>query len=192
MSLPTEEEIKQYLRISTDVEDFLIFALNQTARAQVTQYLKVPLESENRTFEGRYPRRGLRREPFEQLTIPVQPCDNSATITDVDGDEVDDSTYTIDVRNGFVNLVQFESFAKPPYTIDVSVGWTFDPNYDERVDGILRQAVLDLASDLWSRRNPGAIYEQSGGQVSITYTEATLPMRTQALLESLRPRGRAW
>ncbi len=192
MSLPTDLEIKSYLRISTDVEDILIFGLNQTAQAQVRQYLGVPLASEARTFRGRKARRGDRGERFEQLTIPIQPCDTTATITDVEGVEVDGDTYTIDGRRGLVNAVPLTVFDKGPYTIAVNVGFQYDPAYDTDVDPILRQTILDLASDLWSRRNPGAIYEQSGGQVSITYTEATIPMRTKAMLDALRPKGRAW
>jgi len=190
MSLPTDLDIKSYLRIENEVEDILIFGLNRTARAEVAQYLKVPLEGEAMTFEGRYPRRGHRREPFEQLTIPVQPCDDSATITDVNGTEVDAATYTIDGRSGQVNAVPGAAFGAAPYTIVVNVGWTEHPRYDDDVDPILAQAILDLASDLWSRRNPGAIYEQSGGQVSITYDKAPMPARTKDLLDRLRPVGR--
>jgi hypothetical protein len=192
MSLPTDLEIKSYLRISTDVEDILIFGLNQTARAQVTQYLRVPLESEARTFRGRKPVPGDRGERFERLEIPVVPCDTTATITDVEGATVDSDTYTIDGRKGQVNLVVNEVFDNGPYTVAVNVGWPYHPTYDTDVDPILRQSILDLASDLWSRRNPGAIYEQSGGQVSITYTDAAIPSRTKALLDVLRTPGRLW
>jgi len=192
MSLPTDLEIKSYLRISTDVEDVLIFGLNQTAQAQVRQYLGVPLESRAMTFTGCWPRRGPRLERTERLVIPVVPCSTTATITNVDGTVVDDATYTIDPSTGYVDLVKGSCFSKPPYTIAVNVGFTFDPEYDTAVDPVLRQVVLDLASDLWSRRNPGAIYEQSGGQVSITYTEATIPMRTKAMLDALRPRWQPW
>ena len=192
MSLPDDIEIKSYLRISTDVEDDLIFSLNLSARAWVTSYLGVPLESEPRTFKGRYPREGIRREAATQLVIPVVPCSTTATITDFDDVEVDSTTYTIDERTGFVDTVPFEVFDSAPYQIVVNVGWQHHPSYDDNIDPILRQAILDLASDMWNRRNPGAEYEQSGGQVSITYTRADMPLRTKSLLETLRPSLRAW
>ena len=192
MSLPDETEIKSYLRISTDVEDDLLFTLNQTARAITTSYLGVPLESDSRTFKGRYPREGLRREAATQLVIPVVPCSTTATITDFDDVEVDSTTYTIDERTGFVDTVPFEVFDSAPYTIVVNVGWQHHPNYTDDIEPLLRQAILDLASDMWNRRNPGAEYEQSGGQVSITYTRSDMPLRTKTLLETLRPSLRAW
>jgi hypothetical protein len=192
MSLPTDLEIKSYLRISTDVEDILIFGLNQTAQAQVAQYLRTPLGSEARTFKGRRPRQGYRRELAEQLWVPVQPCDETATITDLDDVEVDAATYTIDGATGYINAIQGESFDNPPYTIAINVGLIYDPNYDADVDPILRQAILDLASDLWNSRNPRALYEQSGGQVSITYDKVPMARRTTALLDSLRTPWHAW
>lgn len=189
MALPSEIEIKGYLRVSTDVEDTLFATLRMSAMALVTQYLRVPLEGELRTFQGRYPRAGLRREAAEQLTIPVIPCSTAITVTDLDEAVVDNTTYAVDARRGHVNADRFIAFDNPPYTIDVSVGWIHDPNYDGAVEPILRQAILDIAADMYKRRNPGAVYEQSGGQVSVTYTESDIPARTKLLLDSLRPRG---
>lgn len=194
MALPTDLEIKSYLRLDTDEEDLLIFALNQTAQGIVSRYLRVPLASESRTFTGRYPVIGPRRERWERLTIPVLPCDTSATITDVDGTTISSATYTIDPRTGTVDIARLAAWDNPPYTITVSVGWTFDPNYDTDVDPVLRQAIIDIAADLWNRRNPGATFEQSGGQVSVQYeqnaggaTTIDIPLRTRFLLDTLRP-----
>lgn len=192
MALPDLEELRSYLRLETEIEDELLEAALASAEARVSQYLKTPLDSDARTFEGRYGRRGLRKEPLEQLTIPVIPCDDTAVITDVDGDTVDDATYTINPRDGFVNLVQLEAFDNPPYTIVVNVGWSYHPAYDDEVEPILRQAILYIAADIYYRRNPGAVYQQSGGQVSITYTEEAIPPTIKDLLESLRPRGRCF
>lgn len=192
MGLPTVEEIKDYLRISTDVEDVALDGLKDTAQAQVARYLGVPLDGDSRTFTGRRAFKGPRQEPFEQLRVPIQPCDDSATITDVDGDEVDDTTYTIDPETGHIDLIQLEAFDNPPYTVVVNVGWTYHPRYTTEVEPVLRQAILDIASDLYNRRNPGEVYNQSGGQVSSTYTPAPIPPRTKELLEILRPKGRGW
>lgn len=192
MALPTDLEIKSYLRLDTDEEDLLIFTLNQTAQAVVASKINLPLEAAATTFYGRTPRRGYRGEAAERLTIPKQPCATTATITDVDGETVDADTYTIEPLTGWVNAALYEAFAAPPYTIVVNVGLTAHPDYDAVIDPIARQAILDLASDYWNRRNPGGVFEQSGGQVSITYTEDEVARRTKDLIELLRVKGRAW
>jgi hypothetical protein len=195
MPLPSDDDIKAFLRVETTVEDDLVFAANLSAQALVLQYLQVPLESTSRVFKGRRPRRGHRGELAERLVIPVVPCATTATITDVDGETVDADTYAIDPRFGWVDAVANESFHNPPYSITVEVGWPNDEEYDEAVDPLLWQIVLDLAVDIYRRRNTGAIYEQSGGQVSITYTEDEIPPRPRANLNLLRARAqpaRAW
>jgi hypothetical protein len=195
MPLPSEDDIKAYLRVETDIEDDQIFAAKESAEATILQFLQVPLDSEERTFRGRYPRRGYRREPAERLVIPVVPCSTTAVITDVDGATVDASTYTIDPRFGWVDIDQFETWDKPPYQIVVSVGWEHDEDFNTAVSPLLWQVVLDLAADIYRRRNTGAIFEQSGGQVSITYTEDEIPPRPRANLNLLRTRSqpaRAW
>jgi hypothetical protein len=195
MPLPSDDEIKAYLRVETDVEDDLIFAANNSAQAMVLQYLKVPLESTSRTFKGRRPRRGHREELTERLVIPVVPCATTAVITDLDGTVVDADTYTIDGRYGWVDAVRYEAFDNPPYQIVVSVGWPHDEEYGAEVDPLLYQIILDIAVDIYRRRNTGAIYEQSGGQVSITYTADDIPARPRVNLELLRARAlpaRAW
>jgi hypothetical protein len=192
MALPDLEELRSYLRLETEIEDELLEAALASAQAVTRQYLRVPLESEARTFQGRRPRTGWRGEPYEQLTVPVFPCDSSAVVTDVDGVTVDDATYTIDTRTGQFNAILTEAFSNPPYTVVIDVGLEFDAQYDDNVEPILRQAILYIAADIYFRRNSGAVYQQSGGQVSITYTEAEIPPTIKFLLESLRPRGRCY
>jgi hypothetical protein len=186
LSLPTDEEIKAYLRVTTDVEDQLITGINNTARALIAGRLKVPLEAEERTFYARWPREGRRREAMTQLVIPIIPCQTTAEIVDADEDEVDSDTYTIDARTGFIEADRYEVFDNGPYDITVSVGWDAHPDYITVVEPLLRQGIIDFSADLYRRRNPGAIYEQSGGQVSITYTEQELAERTQLYLRALQ------
>jgi hypothetical protein len=88
--------------------------------------------------------------------------------------------------------VRFEVFDNPPYDIVVNVGWTYAPDYDERVEPILRQAILWAATDYYRRRGAAVEYEQSGGQVSITYITDEVPPVLRGLLEQVRPKGRAW
>jgi hypothetical protein len=192
VSLPHAEDLKAYNRVESDVEDDLFGDLVDTATAFVQQYLRVPLEATARTFSGRWPRRGPRREPQEQLTVPVYPCATTATITDGVGDTVTSSLYAIDGRSGQINAVLYEAFNRPPYTVAINVGYATASDYNDVIEPLLRQAILWVGSDLYRRRNPGAIYEQSGGQVSITYTEDALPPVIRMKLEVLRPASRIW
>lgn len=192
MALPTDDEVTAYLRLDTSVEAELITGINNSAKAHVSRYLGCPLDQRTQTFLGRRPRRGPRREAREQLTIPVQPCATSATITDVDGVTVDDTTYVIDPITGQINIEQDAAFDNGPYTIEATVGMSAHPYYVDDIEPILRQVLLHICSDYYNRRNAGAIYEQSGGQVSITYTEDAIPPVIRTQLEQLRPKARAW
>jgi len=186
VALPHAEEIKAYLRVTTDVEDDLFDELDLSARAWVRAFYRVPLESQSRTFRGIWPRIGVQREEDTRLVVPVRPCDSTATITDAAGTTVGSTTYTIDSRTGYVEAKRFESFGNPPYDILVSVGWEEHPEYDDEVEPILRQAILWAASTYYRNRNVAAIYEQSGGQVSITYTEEEIPPLLRSLMKGLK------
>jgi hypothetical protein len=192
MALPDDQELKAYLRVTTDVEDDLIEGINLAAQAWLAAYYNTPLESETRTFDSRYPRKGKRGELSTQLVVPVIPCDTAATITDIDGNEVDSDTYTVNARSGLIDTVRYEVFDNPPYDIELAVGWANHPDFDTRVDPILRQAAFWAASTYYRNRNVAAIYEQSGGQVSITYTEEEIPKLLRALLTSLKYKGRPY
>lgn len=192
MALQEFDEIKSYLRVTTEVEDELIEGITLSSKAWVRAYYGIPLESQSRTWTGRYPRKGIRGEPATQLTVPLKPCAATATITDLDDDTVDASTYVIDQRSGLIDTVRYEVFDNPPYTIALNVGWDQHPDYDDDVEPILRQLIFWAASTYYRNRNVAAIYEQSGGQVSITYTEEAIPPLLRALAESLRDKARAW
>jgi hypothetical protein len=190
VALPEDDELKAYLRVTTDVEDDLFHEINLSAQAWVRGFYKVPLDSQSRTFRGLWPEIGNQRELDTRLKVPVRPCDSTATITDADEVVVDDATYVIDPRTGYVEAKRFESFGNPPYDIVIGVGWQEHPEYDDEVDPILRQAVLWAASTYYRNRNVSAIYEQSGGQVSITYTEEEIPPLLRSLMAGLK--DNAW
>lgn len=192
MALPTLTEAKAYLRLDTDVEDDLLTAALATAQALIEEATKVSIQGETRTFEGRMPGPGYRGEALERLTIPSWPCNTTATITDVDAVEVDASTYTVDPRTGWVNIAQDEAFDNKPYTVVVAVGMPYHPNYTTVLEPLLRQGILDLTADIYKRRVSSVDYEQSGGQVSVTYTSDEMAKRTRMIVQALRPRGRAW
>lgn len=186
MALPDATEIKAYLRVTTDVEDDLFTQIELAAKAWVRSFYQVPLDLQDRTFYGLWPKIGNQRQDQTRLIVPVIPCETSATITDRDGATVDSSTYRIDPRTGYVEAKVDVFFSNPPYDIRVDVGWATHPDYDDNVEPILRQAILWAASTYYRNRNVAAVFEQSGGQVSITYTEKEIPPLLFALMKGLK------
>lgn len=190
MPLPFGDEIKAYLRVTTDVEDDLFEELSLSAQAWLRAFYRVPLESQARTFLGLWPRIGVQREDATRLVIPIRPCDSTAALTDADSTTVSSATYVIDQRTGYVEAKKGETFGNPPYDIAINVGWAIHPQYTAEVEPILRQAILWAASTYYRNRNVAAIYEQSGGQVSITYTDEEIPPLLRALMRGLQ--DEAW
>lgn len=190
MSLPTDAELKAYLKVTTSVEDELIEQINMSARAWVRAFYRVPLDSQSRTFTGLWPRMGDQRQANTRLVVPVKPCGGSGTLTDRDGATVDDATYGINERTGYIEANANAFFSNPPYALDIHVGWEEHPEFDDDVDPILRQAVLWAASTYYRNRNVAGVFEQSGGQVSITYTTDEIPPLLRSLMAGLK--DNAW
>jgi hypothetical protein len=186
VALPFDDELKAYLRVTTEVEDDLIREINLSAQAWVRAFYKVPLDTQSRTFRTLWPRIGGQREPSTRLIVPIRPCEATAVVTDADGATVDDGTYVVDSRSGYIDSLRGESFGNPPYDVAIGVGWGYHPEYADEIDPILRQAVLWAASTYYRNRNVSAIYEQSGGQVSITYTEEEVPPLLRSLMAGLK------
>ena len=186
MALPAADEIKAYLRVTTDVEDQLFQDISLAAQAWVRAFYQIPLDSQARTFRGVWPRVGAQRQDDTRLVVPIRPCSDTATIADADGTTVVSTTYTIDSRSGYIEAKRAVVFSNPPYDIAIDVGWQEHPQYDTDIDPILRQAILWAASTYYRNRNVAAIYEQSGGQVSITYTEQEIPPLLLSLMRNLK------
>ncbi len=186
MALPDFEELKAYLRVTTEVEDDLLEEITLSAQAWLRTFYRVPLDSRARTFRGLWPQVGVQRAEDTRLVVPIKPCADSATITDANAVTVDDATYYIDSRTGYVEAKRDVAFSNPPYDIVIDVGWEEHPDFDDDVEPILRQAVLWAGSTYYRNRNVAAIYEQSGGQVSITYTEEEIPPLLLSLMKGLR------
>ena len=146
MALPDFDELKSYLRVTTDIEDDLIQQINLSSQAWVRAYYQVPLTSASRTFRGLWPRVGAQRQCETRLVVPIRPCDSTAVVTDAVGTTVDSTTYYIDQRTAFIEAKYGVVFSNPPYDVAIEVGWQTHPDYDSDVDPILRQAVLWAAS----------------------------------------------
>ncbi len=186
MPLPNFDELKAYLRVTTDVEDDLIDQINLSAQAWVRSYYQVPLDSQTRTFRGLWPSVGVQRQQQTRLVVPIHPCDTTAVLTDANAVTVDDSTYVVDARTGYIEATRGVQFSNPPYDLEIRVGWEEHPAFNDEIDPILRQAVYWAASTYYRNRNVAAIYEQSGGQVSITYTTAEIPPLLRSLMAGIK------
>ena len=186
MALPDFDDLKAYLRVTTTVEDSLIEDILASAQAWLAGYYRVPLDSQTRTFQGLWPKMGVQRVWNTRLIVPIHPCADSGTLSDSDGETVDANTYYIDPRSGFVEAKKSVTFSNPPYGIEVSVGWEEHPDFTDLVEPVLRQGILWAGATYYRNRNPGAIYEQSGGQVSITYTPDEIPPLLRSQLAAIK------
>lgn len=190
MSLPTGADLQTYLRIETDAEDNLLNVLVAQATAAAIAYLGRPLATQSRTWidDGQ----ALRAwSSLATLLVPVTPFDpTSLVITDTDGTAlVADTDYRTPLANdALVGAMPGVSFDNPPYTLtaDVGLALSTSPDYATVIEPTVSAAILDIAADLYQRRNPTATSESSGGGVSTSYGDSGLPKRAEALLASWR------
>ncbi len=80
MALPTASEVKEYLRLTTDVEDALIARLLTQAQAKVESYLGVPITAVARTFTDHTNESHQAYGNPRRLVVPITPItDGSVT-----------------------------------------------------------------------------------------------------------------
>lgn len=188
MALPTITELKLYLRIQTTAEDTLLTLLMTQAEAMVQAHIGRPITAIARTFVEEA-RTITAYGVVTKLLVPVTPVDwSTLVVTDVDLTAlVEDEDYRLgDIWTGEIHAMPGVSFGNGPYTLDAEVGLSVDPEYATRIEPAIGAAILDVAADLWHRRNPGATTESTGGGVSTTYTSDGLPARTAAMLAPFR------
>lgn len=186
MALPTVQKLKDYCRIETAAEDTLLADLLARAQAMVESYLGRPILKVSRTCTdaaetevayGRITVLQLQLWPFDPATVAV---------TDADGVTVDPATYRLKPEAGQVIARKGYDFPNGPYDITADVGLETAPDYSTRIEALASAAILDLAADLYQRRNPGATSESEGGGVSTGYTGGeTMPPRTARMLAPL-------
>lgn len=188
MTLPTLADAKNHLRIQTTAEDAVVADLLLDAQAAVETYLGVRITAATDTMIDRPDRNMRAYGRVQQLLAARYPFATSSpapVITDSTGATVDPATYTLDGRAGLIIANPGVVFANGPYTIVASVGVSAHPEYATRLERNMRRAILDIVSDLYQRRNPGARMESEGG-VSVQYGAEIIPPRTLAYLASCR------
>jgi hypothetical protein len=205
VALPVLADLKNYLRVTWTTEDATLRALLASATGLITAWIDRPIVAVSQTYVVEDPRASstnvnvLSSDPRTgtgTLRIPDAPvASNPApTITDADGNVVDPSMYRINYQTGLVraaNGVGFSSggaFSRYPYTIVATTGLATRADYATVVEPCLFQAILDVAADLYQRRNPAATDENDGAGGSVRYgrAEEDLPIRATAVIAQFR------
>lgn len=172
MSLPSVETLRPYLRIQNLVEEPLLEGLLASAQAAVTGWLGRPIKAEKRTFliqtfadtVAMYSKR---------MVIPIAPIGSITTLTDANGTAVSLSDLYIDYRIGILQYKDGARWMNGPYTITCEVGLECFAEYLNSIEPAISQAIIDVASDLYQRRNPAASSEKEGGGIESQYVDQT-------------------
>lgn len=201
MSLPTWEDLKLLCRVQTTAEDGgssdapagtgngILARMIERAQARVERYIRRPLVAVELTAVDRA--ESLRVwGTIDQLIFPMSPISqlvaDAPTLVDVDGDTVDPTTYDIDYAKGLFIAHRGESFDNGPYTMTAVAGLSADPDYAS-FEPDLAQAILDVAVDLYTRREPAVVGERAGGGVARDYDRTSgLPLRVCDALDRYR------
>lgn len=199
MPLPTVDDLREYLRIETHVEDAMLERLLAQARASVEAYIRSPIEAREQTFTVTAERVAYAGSGIygmyafagggTRLVLPFAPIGGTVVVTDDDGTEVDFGDFTVGTATGRITAASGVTFDSRPYTVTATVGLSLRPDYEVAVLPALSSAILDWAADLYQRRNPAASYESGGGGVAVNYNETaskTMPSRIRVTLDPWR------
>lgn len=180
-------DVRDYLRIETNVEDAMLTREIAAAQGMAESYLGRPINARSidvvaATRGGACPTQLV----IPSFATPIDTTTTTPTIYDVNGDEVDETTYTIpDPSVGIVRAVPGRSFARGPYAVTVRAGLELLPEYEALIAPALASAILDIVADRYQRRNPAATSE-SGNGMSASYGASGLPPRVESVLNQWR------
>lgn len=164
MALPTVSDLKALNRIETDAEDSLLAAMLARSTAMLEGWIDTPITATTQTAVDRA--EYMDRAPTS-LIFPRRPIGTTVTVVDADGVTVSSGSYTVDQPAGMVWARKPVTFYNGPYTLTTTVGLSNWPHYAS-LEPLISAAILDLASDLYQRRTPGAQTENGAG-TSITW-----------------------
>lgn len=192
MSLPTVDDLRDYLRIEHTAEDALLDRLLAQARAAVEAYIRQPIEARAQSFtvvpEKTYAG-GVAYGYTMRLVLPYAPVANPIVVLDGTGETVVADDYTVVADLGWINSAEYTQFGLGPYRITATVGLSLRDDYETAVEPVMSSAIIDWAADLYQRRNPAASYESGGGGVATNYNETaskTMPSRIRVTLDTWR------
>jgi hypothetical protein len=201
MALPSVQDLREYLRIESTVEDLLLERLLVQARAAVEAYIRQPIEARAVTVTltphapagtwGTSWASALGVSSAARMVFPLAPVASVVSVDTEDGDTlVADTDYEVNLATGrIVALSGGAGFTATPYTVTAIAGLSLRADYTDHVEPALSSAILDWAADLYQRRNPAASYESGGGGVAVNYNETaskTMPSRIRVTLDPWR------
>ena len=185
MTLPTLQNLKDYLKVETTAEDTALTAMLSRATGIVEQYLGRPITAREVTVTDR----GRTGCAVVKLLGFVCPIDTGEAITVKDADDatVASTTYTVDGETAVFYAEPGESFGNPPYSLTFTAGLSARVDYEAVVEPAISQAILDVAADFW-RRRVGNVSQASSVGDSEAYSGDPIPARTKLLIDSFRLR----
>lgn len=201
MSLPVLQDLKDYLRVQTSAEDTLLTALLARAGAIARGFVR-PIELTAKTYVIE-DRRGSsldvgnlrieRRRSRLYIRIPDAPVASSpaVTVTDADGIAWAATDFRVEYATGMIRVAelgQWGAFWNFPFTVTATVGLASRADYSTVVEPALSAGFVDIAADLYRRRNPAATGEHAGGGLGVNYGRAdeSIPVRALDFLAPYR------
>jgi hypothetical protein len=192
------QQVKLRLRIQTTVEDAHLTAILQSAVAMIEGWLQRPILQREEVFIDQT---GTGPFPSPALLVPVTPVHTLVSVADGNHDAIDVATLRLNPATGVVLRRDGGTFRCGPYTITAVVGLEGSKYARAGAGPAITQAIIDVACDLYQRRNPVASRESEGGGVSVDYgasqrgvgadnaREDLLPERVAAALAPYRMLG---
>jgi hypothetical protein len=190
VALVTKVEVKALLRrpAGETAEDTLIDGWIAQAKALIQQDVGVPIVGVSRAWTDRavtqrtdYSPRTLQLPyPMDISTLVVKDGDLNTLVvtTDYDTSEVNTS--------GLLHAARGCSFTNGPYSGTATIGLDKGPDYALIVEPILNNIILDVVSEWYQNRRPGAASENDPG-VGVTNLPDSLPPRVARQLRSISP-----
>ena len=178
MSLVTSASLYAFVRAESTAELSLMDTFISGALGIIESYIGRSVRSTlvNMTDDG-----GV---GATSLILSQYPVSGSITVADVDGVVVESTNYTIRSTEGRIVGLNGYLFNNGPYTITAYTGLEHHPQYASRIEPVVNMAILDIASDLYSRRQP-AISNESAAETAVSYVADVVPPRTAGLLAKL-------
>lgn len=162
MPLPTVSDLKAYLRIEHDAEDALLAALLTRARTMLELWVDCPIVGVPRTAYDP-PGHAPCASALTALVFPWRPIGASVTVVNAAGDTVDAATYRVDRRSGMLYAKAGYAFQNGPFALTATLGLDQWDEYATAIEPLLGQVIIDVATDLYTRRTPMATAENGAG-----------------------------
>lgn len=183
MALPTLQDLKDYCKVETTVEDAMLARLLDQALGLAQGRLSCPIVARAETFTVRCRGHVLARAiaaPAAPLALSPAPV-----VADRWGVVVDPAKYSVDQRTGIFERLDWCYWDRGPYAIAVTWGLSVLPEYGIEVEPAIGGAIVDIAAFLYQNRNPAARGESAGGGVSTQVDPAVLEARVAGALGPL-------